>query len=64
MNNQGNEQFCKIISISISLLRYGITNLHVDTKKYGQSPKWSSAKRVFEKRVVKITVKTLMLIDL
>ena len=33
-------------------------------KKYGQSPKWSSAKRVFEKRVVKITVKTLMLIDL
>ena len=33
-------------------------------KKYGQRPKWSSAKRVFEKCVVKITVKTLMLIDL
>ena len=33
-------------------------------EKCGQSPKWSSAKRVFEKRVVKITVKTLMLIDL
>ena len=34
------------------------------SQKYGQSPKWSSAKRVFAKRVVKITVKTLMLIDL
>ena len=33
-------------------------------KKYGQSPKRSSAKHVFEKHVVKITVKTLMLIDL
>ena len=29
-----------------------------------QNGKWSSAKRVFEKCVVKITVKTLMLIDL
>ena len=41
-----------------------VHQFHYILQKYGQSPKWSSAKRVFEKRVVKIIVKTLMLIDL